>query len=265
MTAFDFFNAIRDVTAEFFPWMVLAVSRPMGFTLLFAAFAWAKLSTGIIRAAFSIAIALPMFANGLPPYGLEGLELPFVVTMVKELMIGMILGLLSSIPLAIAISGGGIIDFYRGSFLGEPDPSGGTTTPYANLFAVVSLWLFASIGGFMIITGTIYGSYEIWSIRSAIPEFSPGAGVILSIMERILLGSVVLAAPLVAIMFFSDIIHLISSKFGKQINVTHLAFSTKNLVAAVILPFFIVSAINLFVSDLSFLEEVLIIAQGIFV
>ena len=142
--------------------------------------------------------------------------------LVKELMIGGLLGFASSIPLAIAIAGGGIIDLYRGTFQGAADPAGGQVTPYGNLFAVISLWLFASIGGFQIVTGTIYSSYDIWAVNSVFPKFDPGADALLLILEKVLLGAVVLAGPLLVIMFLSDIIHLIAAKFGKNIDVGHL-------------------------------------------
>ncbi len=265
MTATLFLDSIIDLLADYVPWIVLAFARPFGFTLLVAVFAWARLSSGVLRAAFALGITLPLLTNSIPSYGIEGLELSYLGTLGKELFIGAVLGLASSLPLAIAVSGGGIIDFYRGSFQGGPDPSGGVATPYANLFAVVSIWLFASIsmGGFMIITQTIYGSYEIWQVRDAMPQFNAGADVLLGVMEKILLGALVLSGPLMIIMFFSDIIHLISSKFGKKINVTHMAFSTKNLLAAVVLPLFLVASIRLFKSELEFLNGVNAFVQGI--
>ncbi|MEO0329675.1 MAG: flagellar biosynthetic protein FliR, partial [Pseudomonadota bacterium] len=122
--------------------------------------------------------------------------------------------------------------------------------------AVITLWLFASIGGFQIITATIYQSYELWPANSVFPQFDPGADALLAMVEKILLSALVLAGPLLVLMFFSDIIHLISAKFGKQINVTHLAFSTKNLLAAIVLPFFLVTSIRFFKSELEFLMEV---------
>ena len=104
------------------PWVVLAIARPFGFTMLFAAFAWGNISSGVIRMAFSIAIALPLLANGIPSYGVEELQLAFAATLIKELFLGAVLGLISSIPLAIAIAGGSILDLYRGALEGGPDP-----------------------------------------------------------------------------------------------------------------------------------------------
>jgi len=255
MSAAGFFNAILDLFAGYVPWLVLAVARPFGFTLLFAAFAWTQLGAGMLRMVFALAITAPLLSNGVPSAELQ-LEMGFVALLLKELIIGAMLGFASSIPLAIAVAGGGIIDLYRGAGQGVPDPSGGQVSPYGNLFAVISLWLFASIGGFQIITSTIYTSYDIWAVNARFPDFNPGADVILQILEKILLGAVVLAGPLLVIMFISDIIHLIGAKFGKNIDVGHLAFSTKNLIALIVLPLFLVVSIRLFKDELEFLRSV---------
>lgn len=265
MTAGEFFNSILDLIADYAPWVVLAVARPFGFTLLFAVFAWAKLDAAVLRMAFAIGISFPLLANGIPSYGVEALELPFLLTLVKEIVIGGILGLVASVPLAIAMAGGGIIDLYRGTFDGGADPSGGMATPYGTLFAVITLWFFANIGGFQIVTGAIYASYDLWGVNSAMPAFNPGADVILQIFEKILLGAIVLAGPLLIVMFFSDIIHLISAKFGKQINVTHLAFSSKNLLAAMVLPLFLLVGVRFIKNELAFLYDIVSFVDGMFI
>jgi len=250
------FIAVLDLVGEYVPWVVLAVARPFGFTLLFAMFAWGHVSNGIIRMAFALAIAMPLLANGIPAYGMEGLQLSFIGTLLKEIFLGAMLGFLCSVPLAIAVAGGGIIDFYRGTFIGDPDPSGGEATTHATLFAVIILWLFANVGGFQIVTDAIYTSYDVWSVKSGFPTFSPGADLLLQLLEKILLGALVLAGPITALMFLSDIIHLISTKFGKQIDVTQLLFSNKNIIALLALPLFVVVVIRFLRGELEFLATV---------
>jgi type III secretion protein T len=264
MVAGELFSSILETLGVYLPWVGLAIARPFGFTLLFAVFAWAKLDSGILRMAFAMGISLPLLSNGIPTYGIEGLEMPYILTLLKEIMIGALLGFVASIPLAIALAGGGIIDIYRGAMDGGADPSGGMATPYGNVFGVLTLWLFANIGGFQIVTGAIYSSYEVWPAREALPPFDVGADVVLQIIEKVLLGAVVLAGPILVIMFFSDIVHLISAKFGKQINVTHLAFSTKNLLAAMILPLFLLVAVRFMKNELEFLFNIVNFVDGIF-
>ncbi len=262
MPSGEIFNAFLDIFAQYTPWVILAVARPFGFTLLFAVFAWVKLGTGIMRMVFALAITLPLLANGVPSAEIV-LEMNFLALLLKEILIGALLGFASSVPLAIAVAGGGIIDIYRGAMLGSADPSGGEVTSYGHLFAIMSLWLFASIGGFQIITATIYKSYEIWAVNTVFPTFVPGADLLLEIVEHVLLNAVVLAGPLLVIMFLSDIIHLIGAKFGKSIDVGHLTFSTKNLIAIMVLPLFLVMSIRVFKDNLQYLATIPELVQGI--
>jgi len=261
----ELFSAVQDLIGDYVPWIILAICRPFGFTMLFAVFAWAKLDSAVLRMAFAVGISFPLLANGVPSYGPEELVIPFFLVLVKEIALGAVLGLIASIPLAIAMAGGGIVDVYRGALDGGADPSGGAGSTYGTVFAVIALWLFANIGGFQIVTDAIYSSYAVWPVNSAMPEFKPGADVLLQVLEKILLGAIVLAGPLLVIMFFSDIIHLISAKFGKQINVTHLAFSSKNLLAAMVLPLFLLVSIRLFKDEWAFLPSIVDFAQGIFI
>lgn len=258
----EFFLAILDIFADYTPWVVLAIARPFGFTLLFAIFAWSQVGTGMLRMVFSIGIMLPILANGIPSSEIV-MEMNFIALLIKEILIGALLGFASSVPLAIALAGGGIIDIYRGAMMGASDPSGGEATSYGMIFAIITLWLFANIGGFQIVTNTIYQSYDIWAVNSKFPTFDPGADALLMVLENILLSAVVLAGPLLVIMFLSDIIHLIGAKFGKNIDVAHLTFSTKNLIAIMILPLFLVMSIRLFKDNLEYLFTVPEVVQNI--
>ncbi len=262
MPANELFNAILDIFGQYTPWVVLAMARPFGFTLLFAIFAWTQVGTGMLRMVFSLGIMLPLLANGIPSSEIV-LEMNFFGLLLKEMLIGALLGFASSVPLAIALAGGGIIDLYRGAMLGTSDPAGGEVTSYGMVFAIMTLWLFANIGGFQIVISTIYQSYDIWPVNTKFPSFDPGADAILQILENILLSAVVLAGPLLVIMFLSDIIHLIGAKFGKNIDVGHLTFSTKNLIAIMILPLFLVISIRLFKDNLEFLATVPSVVQNI--
>ena len=233
-------EALFDVAAEVAAVFALAIARGFGLSIVFFPFAWGHLNSGIIRMGFAVAIALPIVAPTVsdPTAILDGLALGYVLTLVKELAVGLVIGLLLSIPFAVFLGGGAIIDFYRGGFQGAPDPSGGTVPAYANLFVIVGLWMFAALGGFWITVDVIYRSYEAYPIGAGFPALIGNASAFLGLLTRIALGALVLGGPIVLVMFLSDMTFLLSSKFGKSINVTHLAFPMKNLVALIALPFY---------------------------
>ncbi|MEZ5792465.1 MAG: flagellar biosynthetic protein FliR [Nitratireductor sp.] len=249
-------TGLLDLFGAWAPWVALAVARPFGFSVFFMAFQWAQVSTGMIRMAFAVALALPALQFDPEGRAISELSMPFMAALVKEVAIGGFLGFIASVPLAIAVGAGGILDFYRGATQGSTDPSGGQVTAIASLMAVSSLWIFASIGGFWTVSSIIYTSYAAWPVTSAFPVLTQGAGLVIDMVERIITGSLVLCAPVLVILFLSDIVHLVSSKFGKNINVTHMAFSSKALIAVMVLPFFMLVALQSMRSGYDWLSSV---------
>jgi len=246
--------------------MVLATARPFGLAMTFVAFGWAHLNIGVLRMIFAIAIAMPV---AIPLFSLEQstipeLPYPYVLVLVKEIFIGGVFGWVASLPFAIAASSGHIIDGYRGGASGDPDPTGGQVTPYAKLFLVISLFLFANLNGFWIVTDTIYSTYEVWPMFDALPlerGFEPIT--IFNVLEGLVSSALVIATPLLLVMFVADLIFLLTTKFGKQINVSHLAFSVKNTIGIILLPVMCLILIRIFKNELSHMYEVDTLLKGV--
>ena len=259
-------QALFDYLEQLAALYALAVARPFGTSIVFFPFAWGHLNSGIIRMAFAIAIAMPIAAPAAADPGriVDILAIGFLPTLVKELFVGMVLGLIASIPFAIFLGGGAVIDFYRGGFQGAPDPSGGTIPAYARLFTIVGLWMFAALGGFWLTTDIIYSSYAAYPIEAGFPSLLSNGGAFLQLLARIALGALVLGGPIILVMFLSDMTFLMSSKFGKSINVTHLAFPMKNLVALVAFPFYAFVLIRLIKSELTGGDSALTIMRQLF-
>ncbi len=251
------------------PWtktMLLASARPMGFTIFFAAFARAQLSSGVLRMTFALALAMPVAATAGTGMPAGPLDHPFAILAGKELMIGGIIGLLATVPIAIAGAAGTIIDGYRASFIGLPEPAGGTITEFAQFFQATAIWLFAIAGGFWIVADTIYASYSIWPLHTLTPVISDaGAELIMGLGGKIMLAGIALGGPLMAILFASDLIFLISSKLAKRINVIFLLFSAKSQLALFFLPVFVVilvQSVRTHLGELDGLVEMLKVIAG---
>ena len=256
-------DALFDVAAEVGAIYALSIARAFGLSIVFFPFAWGHLNSGIIRMAFAIAIAMPIAVPAMadPTAVLDALVLGYVPTLIKELAIGLVMGLLLSLPFAVFLGGGAIIDFYRGGFQGSPDPSGGQVSAYGKLFTIVGLWMFAALGGFWITVDVIYASYAAYPMTAGFPELVGNASAFVGLLARIVVGALVLGGPIVLVMFLSDITFLLSSKFGKSINVTHLAFPMKNLVALVTLPFYSFVLVRLVKEELTGGEGALVLMR----
>jgi type III secretion protein T len=252
-------QALFEAVFRELDFLVLATALPFGLSLLFAVFAWAHLNSGVLRMVFAIAVALPVFVPLAGPLstGVEpSLPFPYVIVLLKELGIGALLGWAGSVPFAIAASSGHIMDGYRGGTSGDSDPTGGQITPFAKLCAVIILSLFAKLGGFWIIVDAIYTSYSIWPIFDPTPiatTFQPRH--LLEVLETLVRSALVIAGPIITIMMATDIAFLFSTKFGKQINVSQLAFSVKNTVALMLLPIYSTVLIGVYSTQLGSLRQ----------
>lgn len=218
--------------------IILAAGRPLGLTLLFTAFAWGRLNSGILRIAFALAIALPVMAPlWLTSRGvMENLPQPFVLLLLKELFIGLVIGFLISLPFEAMGTAGGIVDNYRGSGVPLQTPSG-EATPFGQVFLVVSLWVFASLDGFFLIVDLLYSTYGIWPMLDPMPRLTTdGLTAFFQFLTRLLKLAVIIAGPMLILLAAVDLVFAVSAKIGKQINVTFLAMGVKALVAALALP-----------------------------
>ena len=219
--------------------LMLSAARPLGFALVFTAFSWGHLNAGLLRIGFAIVLALPVMS----PFWLNArdvvltLPVPFLVLLVKELFLGILIGFLASVPFEALSAAGGIVDNYRGT--GTPIPGGaGEITPFAQVFVVTCLWLFAALGGFWLVTDLLYASLGPWPLLDPIPPLTTeGAGAFITFLTRLLRFALVIAGPLVVLMLAVDIIFGVAGKIGKQLNVTFLAMSVKGLIALLALPF----------------------------
>jgi len=88
------------------------------------------------------------------------------------------------------------------------------------------------------------------------PAFAGGADSAILVLQTIMVGAMIVAAPMLIILFATDFIHLASAKFGKQINVTHLSFSSKNMVALLVLPYMSYFLVRVLKGDFYYLQSV---------
>src|SRR5476651_662691 len=155
----------------------LAACRAMGVVLITPAFNRLGL-TGMIRGCVAVAISIPMFfpvfdaLTRMPEHGsvfIAGL-------LIKEFLIGILIGLLFGIPFWAAEVAGELIDLQRGSTMAQlVDPlSSGESSVMATLLTVMLITLFFMSGGFILMVDGYYHSYQLWPVtpsrRSSPPQ-----------------------------------------------------------------------------------------------
>jgi type III secretion protein T len=233
----------------------LAASRATGLVLITPAFNRLGL-TGMIRSCVAVAISIPMFFpiyeqfGQLPDHGalfLSGL-------LVKELLIGVLVGLLFGIPFWAAEAAGELIDLQRGSTMAQlVDPLGSNeSSVMATLLVVVIIALFFVSGGFILMVDGYYHSYQLWPVLAFTPIFAANALVaILSILDQVMRVGVLMIAPLVVALLATDAMLAYLSRMAPNFHIFDLSLPVKNLVFTLLMVVYIAFLIPVMLDQLA--------------
>lgn len=188
--------------------------------------------TGLARRLVVLAMAVPVFPlvlGNMPPGEPDMWILSFVA--VKEAFLGFVIGFFSAMPFWIAENVGNFIDNQRGATMGEVySPLSGTQVSTTGIFftQLVSTAFFVS-GAVLVMLGALYASYGIWPVFSGWIFPTPNAGAeILSSLDSMLRTTVVIAAPVVIIMFLATVGLGFVNRTAPQLNVFFLSMPVKS-------------------------------------
>lgn len=191
--------------------------------------------TGIARNSIAVSFALIVFPTIYPIIGDRYINaLVFLGIIAKETVIGAALGYMAGLFFWGIQAIGQLIDYQRGAGIAEAyDPTfGGQMSPTGNLLMPLSMMLFFSCGGFLIFLSAIYESYQAWPIFSLLPV--PSSAVALFSLEKIdnyMEMILLLASPLLIVMFISDIGMGLINRFAPQLNIFFLSMPIKSALA----------------------------------
>ena len=198
--------------------------------------------TGLVRGGVSLALALPLVPALLEP--LRGVAERggggIVILLVKETMVGVIIGLVAGVPFWAAEAAGEMLDQQRGSSSALlPDPSGGEAGVTGTLLALVAAVVFLAGGGLDLLQEGIQGTYAVWPAERLLPAFSPEMpSRMLGVLDQLTTGGLLLASPLLVAMLLAELSLALISRFAPQLNVFDLGMSVKGIVHAVGLPIY---------------------------
>ena len=216
----------------------LALSRILGVMAVLPAFTRLGV-TGILRNGIALAVSIPMIPAIAATLGTEPLTVGKIAALsFKEIVVGVVVGLILGVPFWAAEAAGGILDIQRGAsfaMLDDPDAAGGTSVT-GTLLAVAIIVLYYASGGLFMTLRTLYESYDIWPIGRFLPLFGPEAGhLFLSLLDDVFTMGLMLIGPIVVCLFVADILLALVSRAAPHFNVFALSLAVKNLVFAILL------------------------------
>lgn len=193
---------------------------------------------GNIRVMFAVAlVAVFLPQNIFIAHTDISLNLFFIGHLLKEVLIGFILGFLATIPFMIAQMAGGMVDFQRGaSSLQVSDPTTQTQTGPLGLLCNFSLIaLFYSLGGPFLYFNGIADSYRLIPVDSLVNPsvfqlefpFWQQVTQLAAMMMRI---ATQLAAPALIGILLTDMFLGIANRLAPQVQIVFLGIALKSWV-----------------------------------
>ena len=152
----------------------------------------------------------------------------------KEGLIGFTMGYVLSIPIWSLRAAGFLIDMQRGamSALVFSQQTESMVSQLGNLFSLLMNVIMMSTGGFLLLLNILFTSYQVWPIDSFIPHFNPlTIKFILSQFDSLLYTAILIAGPIMAILFLIDIGSGLVGRFLPQLNIFLQAMPIKSAVA----------------------------------
>lgn len=165
----------------------------------------------------------------------------FLIFTIKEFLIGALLGYMMSLPFWLIENTGNIIDVQRGEQMGSLyNPSSKLqSSSIGLLIAKGFIVYFICNNGLLLFLQLIYDSFIVMPVTSLSSIFSIKYSSAINFFINYIYWTVVLALPVIFILFLVDISLSVMSAFVPQLNVTITAMPIKAVVAIFMVILFI--------------------------
>ena len=217
---------------EYLPSLAIAMARLYPCFYLVPAFCFQHVR-GMPRHAIVFALAL-MPTPGIH-HALSGMDYSLLALsglMLKEAVLGFLLGILLSMPFWLFESVGALLDNQRGALIGgQLNPSlGPDATPIGHMFKQLSIFLLIVTLGLGSLTQVIWDSYLIWPAALWFPApAADGFAVFLTLLGDTFTHMVLYAAPFIALLLIVEFAVALLSLYSPQLQVFVLSMPAKSL------------------------------------
>ena len=189
---------------------------------------------------FSFFLALIMFYT-VDASGVQVNEM-YIFLLVKEMLVGLLIGLIAYMILAAVQIAGGFIDFQMGFAIANViDPQTGAQSPLTGqYFYIIALLFLLSVDGHHLLIDGIFYSYHFIPIDAFIP-FKDGtiADFVIDTFNKIFLIAFQMSIPIVGCLFLVDVALGIIARTVPQLNVFVVGLPLKIFVSFVVILVFL--------------------------
>lgn len=217
----------------------LSAARALGIMLVLPVFTRPHIS-GMIRTSLTIVMGLPCLAHieaGLQTLDPATRMIAVAFLGLKEIFIGLVFGMLLSVPLWSIQAVGEIIDTQRGVSNQLDDPATRSQASATGLFlGTAAVTIFVLSGGLQTIVKCLYGSYLIWPVYRLLPSLTlQGAMEFITLLDHIMYTTLLVSGPVLAPLLLIEVSLMLLGRFAPQIKLNDLSAIIKNVAFGVIM------------------------------
>ena len=243
---------------EYLPSLLIAMARIYPCAFLVPAFCFQHVR-GMPRHAIVMVMAL-IPAPGIHG-ALQGKEYSALMLSglaLKEAALGVLLGVLLSMPFWLFESVGALLDNQRGALTGgQLNPSlGPDATPIGHMFKQLAIFLLMVTLGLGVLTQVIWDSYLIWPPTAWLPfPAVNGFSVFIELLGDTFTHMMLYAAPFIAVLLLLEFGVALLSLYSPQLQVSSLAVPVKCLAGLAFLLLYLPLLQDLIVGRMSLLGD----------
>ena len=191
-----------------------------------------------IKMALSVLLVLivwPIARGSVNAAELDLSALSFLMLMLKEVLIGFVIGFVNAHIFFVMDMAGRLVDTTRGTSMSEvQDPHSKTrVTPVGDMYTQLFLVIFIAVNGHHIFFEAFFYSFEAMPVSKTLawgePRLELFMDKILQVGGEIWQIALVLAAPVVAATFITDVVFGILNRVAPQLNAYFMSMPVKAL------------------------------------
>nr|WP_246316255.1 flagellar biosynthetic protein FliR [Kineococcus aurantiacus] len=214
----------------------MASVRAAAFVVLAPPFA-NKAVNGRVKAMLSVAIALPL-AQGLRGTVPAVEPAALITAVVQQALVGVVMGAFVALVFAAVQAAGDMLDLFGGFQLASAyDPLMQTQTAiFGKLYAWTTTALLVVTGGHLLILQGFFRSFDVLPLNAGV-DAGTVARVFTEGVGQLALSALQIAAPLIAVLFITDIGLGLLSRVAPALNVFAMSFPVKILICLTLAGF----------------------------
>ncbi len=186
-------------------------------------------------------VVYPFVWRTVPPGAVPNEPIPFMICMLREIFIGLTMGLVTNHVFYAIEMVGRMIDTARGSNMAEvmvPQMEG-RATPLGDLLYQYSICLVFALGGHRVYIESIATSFELFPLTSSIQWENPSVfayfDAVMRIGGDIMLIALAISLPAQAAVFIVDVVFGLLNRVAPQLNAYFMAMPVKAMGAIILL------------------------------